>query len=56
MKDIKKRELYDKMIEAIYDYKFENGTKEAARNATKAFAEYCGITYERACAIAMEIF
>lgn len=56
MKDIKKRELYDKMIEAIYDYKFENGTKEAARNATKVFAEYCGITYERACDIAMEIF
>lgn len=53
MKDAKKIELYNKMIEAIYDYKFENGTKEAAKNATKAFAEYCGITYERACAIAM---
>lgn len=56
MMDAKKYELYNKMIEAIYDYKFENGTKEAAKNATKAFAEYCGITYERACAIAMEIF
>lgn len=60
MKDIKKfakkYELYGKMIEAVYDYKFENGTKEAAMNATKAFAECCGITYERACDIAMEIF
>lgn len=56
MKDIKKYELYTKMTDAIYDYKFGNGTKEAARNATEAFAEYCGITYERACDIAMEVF
>lgn len=56
MKDIKKHELYYKMTDAIYDYKFGNGIKEAARNATKVFAEYCGITYERACDIAMEIF
>lgn len=39
------------MVEAVYDYKFENGTKEAARNATKTFAEFCGITYERVPAI-----
>lgn len=44
------------MTDAIYDCKSGNGTKEAARNATKAFAEYCGITYERACDIAMEVF
>lgn len=56
MKDIKKIELYYKMTDAIYAYKFENGTKAAAMNAAKAFAEYCGITYERACAIAMEVF
>lgn len=55
MKDTRKLQLYGKMIEAVYDYKFENGTKEAARNATKAFAEFCGITYEKACDIAMEI-
>lgn len=52
----KKLQLYGKMVEAVYDYKFENGTKEAARNATEAFAEFCDITYERACEIAMEIF
>lgn len=34
----------------------EEERKEAARKATKAFAEYCGITYERACDIAMEVF
>ena len=56
MMDAKKYELYNKMTEAVYGYKFENGTKEAAMNAVKAFAEYCGITYERACDIAMEIF
>lgn len=28
---------------------------ESARNATNAFAEFCGISYERACDIAMEI-
>lgn len=56
MKDIKKHELYSKMTDAIYDYKFGNGTKEAARNATEAFAEYCGITYERAHDIATEVF
>lgn len=56
MEDIEKRELYDKMVEAIYDYKFKNGTKEAARNATEVFAECCGVTHERARDIAMEIF
>lgn len=56
MKDIKKYELHTKMTDAIYDHKFGNGTKEAARNATEAFADYRGITYERACDIAMEIF
>lgn len=56
MKDIKKHELHYKMTDAIYDCKFGNGTKEAARNATEAFAGYCGITYERAYDIAMEVF
>lgn len=56
MMDARKHELYTKMTEAVYEYKFENGTKEAAKSATKAFAEYCGITYEHACDIAIEIF
>lgn len=51
----KKLQLYGKMVEAVYDYMFENGSKEAARNATEAFAEFCGITYEMACDIALDI-
>lgn len=56
MMDARKHELYTKMTEAVYEYKFKNGTKESAMSATQTFAEYCGITYEHACDIAIEIF
>lgn len=62
-KDIKKQELRDKMIAAIADYKEHNefhstadGRYEKAQTATKAFAEYCNISYKQACSIAMELF
>ena len=58
----KKSELFDKMVEAVIAYK-EAHTSEnaatseynAARKATEAYAEFSGISYERAAQLALEI-
>lgn len=55
MKDAKEVGLCSKTIEAICGCHYADGTKEAAENATRAFAGCCGITCERARAIAVEI-
>lgn len=58
----KKQELFSKMVEAVIAYKeahtIENAaTSEhnAARKATEAYADFSGISYERAAKIALEI-
>lgn len=58
----KKQELFDTMVEAIIAYKEAHTTKNAAtseynaaRKATEAYAEFSGISYERAAQLALEI-
>ena len=58
----KKHELFDNMVDAVIAYKeahtAENqATSEynAARKATEAYAEFSGISYERAAQLALEI-
>lgn len=58
----KKQELFDTMIDAITDYKEAHTTENkatseynAARKATEAYAEFSGISYERAAQLALVI-
>ena len=56
MNDKKAAKLYEAMVNAAYDYKFEGGSKELASKAASEYAEYKGISYERACSLAVECF
>lgn len=49
MNDKKAAKLYEAMVNAAYDYKFEGGSKELASKAASEYAEYKGISYEQAC-------
>lgn len=60
--DEKKAELFEAMVEAVANYKEEHSTKNpasdlyaSAQEATEAYAEYSGISYERAAQLALEI-
>ena len=62
MKDSKKQELFANMVNAISEYKSNNevhstsdGLYEKAQQATSEYANYSGITYERACQLALEL-
>ena len=61
-----KEQLFNQMIEAIKSYKdfnraFNNGFAsrggfyQKAKEATQAYADYCGISYKRAAEMAGEI-
>lgn len=61
-----KEQLFNQMIEAIKSYKdfnrasnngfhTEGAFYESAKEATRAFADYCGISYKRAAQMAGEI-
>ena len=58
----KKQELFGTMVEAIIAYKEAHTTENkatseynTARKATEAYAEFGGISYERAAQLALEI-
>lgn len=58
----KKKELFFNMVDAVIAYKEAHTTENAAtseynaaRKATEAFAEFSGISYERAVQLALEI-
>ena len=58
----KKQELFDNMVDAVIAYKEAHTTENkatseynAARKATESYAEFSGISYERAAQLALEI-
>lgn len=58
----KKKELFFNMVDAVIAYKEAHTTENAAtseynaaRKATEDFAEFSGISYERAVQLALEI-
>lgn len=51
-----KAALFNQMFDAVYAYKFGDGTYEDAKSAASAYAEHSNISYQRACDVVMELF